>query len=289
MQIVIVSGLSGSGKSVALDTLEDHGARCVDNMPPPLLLDYARWLLRPGAPRAEQAAIGIDARAGAEDLARFPELLAQARALPCEVTVAFLDADDDALLRRYSDTRRRHPLADRAPTLREAVAQERRTLAPVADRADLRLDTSDTNVHQLRVLVRERLARERRPLSVLLQSFAYRRGVPSDSDFVFDSRCLPNPHWVPELRARTGADPAVGDYLDAQPASRRMRDELLSLLRRWLPDFLDASRHYLNVSVGCTGGQHRSVYLVERLAAALRDDRQLAVTVRHRDLDEARP
>lgn len=289
MQIVIVSGLSGSGKSVALDTLEDHGARCVDNMPPPLLLDYARWLLRPGAPRAEQAAIGIDARAGAADLARFPELLEQARALPCEVTVAFLDADDDALLRRYSDTRRRHPLADRAPTLREAVAQERRTLAPVADRADLRLDTSDTNVHQLRVLVRDRLARERRPLSVLLQSFAYRRGVPSDSDFVFDSRCLPNPHWVPELRARTGADPAVGDYLDAQPASRRMRDELLGLLRRWLPDFLDASRHYLNVSVGCTGGQHRSVYLVERLAAALRDDRQLAVTVRHRDLEEARP
>lgn len=288
MQIVIVSGLSGSGKSVALDTLEDHGARCVDNMPPPLLLDYVRWLLRPGAPRAEQAAIGIDARAGAEDLARFPELLERARALPCAVTVAFLDADDDALLRRYSDTRRRHPLADRAPTLREAVAQERRTLAPVADAADLRLDTSDTNVHQLRSLVRERLARARRPLSVLLQSFAYRRGVPNDADFVFDSRCLPNPHWVPELRARTGADAAVGDYLDAQPASRRMRDELLGFLRGWLPDFLAASRHYLNISIGCTGGQHRSVYLVERLAAALRDDRQLAVTVRHRDLEEAR-
>ena len=289
MQIVIVSGLSGSGKSVALDTLEDHGVRCVDNMPPPLLLDYVRWLLRPDAPRAEQAAIGIDARAGTEDLARFPALLEQARALPCEVTVAFLDADDDALLRRYSDTRRRHPLADRAPTLREAVAQERRTLAPIADRADLRLDTSDTNVHQLRVLVRERLARARRPLSVLLQSFAYRRGVPSDSDFVFDSRCLPNPHWVPELRARKGTDPAVGGYLDAQPASRRMRDELLGFLRRWLPDFIDASRHYLNISVGCTGGQHRSVYLVEQLAAALAPDRQLAVTVRHRDLEEAQP
>ena len=289
MQIVIVSGLSGSGKSVALDTLEDHGVRCVDNMPPPLLLDYVRWLLRPDAPRAEQAAIGIDARAGAEDLARFPELLAQARALPCEVTVAFLDADDDALLRRYSDTRRRHPLADRAPTLREAVAQERRTLAPIAERADLRLDTSGTNVHQLRILVRERLVRASRPLSVLLQSFAYRRGVPNDSDFVFDSRCLPNPHWVPELRARKGTDPAVGDYLDAQPACRRMRDELLELLRRWLPDFLDAGRHYLNISVGCTGGQHRSVYLVEQLAAALTDDPQLALTVRHRDLEKEQP
>ena len=289
MQIVIVSGLSGSGKSVALDTLEDHGARCVDNMPPPMLPDYVRWLLRPDPPQAAQAAIGIDARAGAEDLARFPELLEQVRALPCEVTVAFLDADDDALLRRYSDTRRRHPLADCAPTLREAVAQERRTLAPIAERADLRLDTSGTNVHQLRILVRERLVRASRPLSVLLQSFAYRRGVPNDSDFVFDSRCLPNPHWVPELRARKGTDPAVGDYLDAQPACRRMRDELLELLRRWLPDFLDAGRHYLNISVGCTGGQHRSVYLVEQLAAALTDDPQLALTVRHRDLEKEQP
>ena len=285
MRILLVSGLSGSGKSVALDTLEDHGFHCVDNMPPPLLPDYVRAQTQLGT---EQAAIGIDARARAEDLQRLPDLLEEIRAQACATTVIFLDAGTDTLIRRYSDTRRRHPLADQAPTLREAVERERRSLSGLADLAELRIDTSATNVHELRTLLHERIGLDRRPVSILLQSFAYRRGVPSDSDFVFDCRCLPNPHWEPALRARDGTDPAVDDYLSAQDSAQRMRADLERFLGDWIPAFVDANRHFLNVSVGCTGGQHRSVYLVEKLAAHIARDARVALTVRHRDLMGAR-
>ena len=285
MQLVIVSGLSGSGKSVALDTLEDFGAHCVDNMPPTLLLEHAKLLMQPDSRYPRQAAIGMDARALPKDLAGFPSILEQLRELSCEVTVIFLDSDEDTLIRRFSDTRRRHPLADRAPTLREAVRQERDCLATIANLADLRLDTSRTNVHELRTLLHQRLGLDRAPLSVLLQSFAYRRGVPSDSDFVFDSRCLPNPHWVDELRALNGTDPAVRDYLSKQPQAAAMLEDLKKFLDRWIPSFVEASRHYLNISIGCTGGQHRSVYLVERLTEMLSDSDALQVTVLHRDME----
>ena len=285
MRLVIVSGLSGSGKSVALDTLEDFGAHCVDNMPPTLLLEHAKLLMQPDSRYPRQAAIGMDARALPKDLAGFPAILEQLRELPCEVTVIFLDSDEDTLIRRFSDTRRRHPLADRAPTLREAVRQERDCLATIANLADLRLDTSRTNVHELRTLLHQRLGLDRAPLSVLLQSFAYRRGVPSDSDFVFDSRCLPNPHWVDELRALNGTDSAVRDYLSKQPQAAAMLEDLKKFLDRWIPSFVEAGRHYLNISIGCTGGQHRSVYLVERLTEMLSDSDALQVTVLHRDME----
>lgn len=288
MQLVIVSGLSGSGKSVALDTLEDFGAHCVDNMPPTLLLEYATLLMQPDSHYPKQAAIGMDARALPKDLAGFPSILEQLRERSCEVTVMFLDSDEDTLIRRFNDTRRRHPLAARVPTLREAVRQERECLAAIADLADLRLDTSRTNVHELRTLMRQRLNLGRAPLSVLLQSFAYRCGVPSDSDFVFDSRSLPNPHWVDELRTRNGTDSAVRDYLSKQPQAEAMLEDLKTLLDRWIPSFVEAGRHYLNISIGCTGGQHRSVYLVERLAERLPDNTALQITVRHRDM-EGRP
>lgn len=288
MQLVIVSGLSGSGKSVALDTLEDFGAHCVDNMPPTFLLEYVNSLLQPDSPYPKQAAIGMDARAMPKDLADFPAILEKLRALPCETTVMFLDSDENTLIRRFSDTRRRHPLADRVPTLREAVRRERGALAAIANLADLRLDTSRTNVHELRTLLSERLKLDRAPLSVLLQSFAYRCGVPSDSDFVFDSRNLPNPHWVPELRALNGTDAAVRGYLSEQPQAVAMLEDLKTFLNRWIPSFIAASRHYLNISVGCTGGQHRSVYLVECLAGELAHRDGLQLTVRHRDM-EGRP
>ena len=236
----------------------------------------------------EHAGVGIDARADAEDLRQLPRLLEEVRAQTCETTVVFLDADTDTLIRRYSDTRRRHPLADQAPTLREAVECERRSLAGLADLAELRFDTSSTNVHELRTLIHQRLGLERKLVSVLLQSFAYRHGVPSDSDFVFDSRCLPNPHWEAALRARDGTDPAVADYLSAQPAARKMQDDLERFLRDWIPVFIGANRHYLNVSIGCTGGQHRSVYLAEKLAARIADDQRVTLTVRHRDLEGSR-
>ena len=288
MQLVIVSGLSGSGKSVALDTLEDFGAHCVDNMPPTLLLEYVKLLMQPDSHYPKQAAIGMDARALPKDLAGFPSVLKQIRKLPCEVTVMFLDSDEDTLIRRFNDTRRRHTLATQVPTLREAVQQERECLAAIADLADLRLDTSRTNVHELRTLMRQHLNLGRAPLSVLLQSFAYRCGVPSDSDFVFDSRSLPNPHWVDELRTLNGTDPAVRDYLSKQPQADAMLEDLKKLLDRWIPSFVEAGRHYLNISIGCTGGQHRSVYLVERLAERLPDSASLQITVRHRDM-ERRP
>ena len=285
MQIVVVSGLSGSGKSVALDTLEDFGAHCVDNMPPTLLLDYVKLLMLPDSHYPRQAAIAVDARAQPKDLDQFPSILEQLRAMPCEVTVMFLDSDEDTLIRRFSDTRRRHPLANRTPTLREAVQQERECLATIADLADLRLDTSRTNVHELRTLLHQRLQLDRAPLSVLLQSFAYRRGVPSDADFVFDSRCLPNPHWVAELQTLNGTDQAVQDYLSEQPQAKAMLEDLQTFLDRWLPSFIEASRHYLNIAIGCTGGQHRSVYLVEQLARLLSDSVSLQVTVLHRDME----
>ncbi len=283
MRLVIVSGLSGSGKSVALDTLEDFGAHCVDNMPLAFLLEYVTLLTRPDSRYPKRAAIGMDARALPKDLAAFPSILEKLRALPCKVTVLFLDSDEDALIRRYHDTRRRHPLADRFPTLREAVRRERESLAEIASLADLRVDTSRTNVHELRALIRQRLDLGRASLSILLQSFAYRRGVPSDSDFVFDSRGLPNPHWVDELRALDGADPAVRDYLSKQPQANAMLEDLRKFLGRWIPLFLEAGRHYLNISIGCTGGQHRSVYLAERLAESLADGGSLRITVLHRD------
>ena len=285
MQLVIVSGLSGSGKSVALDTLEDFGAHCVDNMPPILLLEYVKLLMQPDSHYPKQAAIGMDARALPKDLSGFPSILEQLREWPCEVTLMFLDSDEDTLIRRFNDTRRRHPLAAQVPTLREAVRRERECLATIAGLADLRLDTSRTNVHELRTLMRQRLNLGRAPLSVLLQSFAYRCGVPSDSDFVFDSRSLPNPHWVDELRTLNGTDPAVRDYLSKQPQADAMLEDLKNLLDRWIPSFVEAGRHYLNISIGCTGGLHRSVYLVERLAELFSDSVSLQITVLHRDLE----
>ncbi len=283
MHFFIISGLSGSGKSVALGTLEDHGAHCVDNLPPSLLLEYARGLMREDSPYPKQAAIGMDARSLPEVQA-LPEVLRQLRDMACAVTVVFLDADNDVLIRRYNDTRRRHPLAEQAPTLRDAVQQERDCLAELAEIADWRLDTSHTNIHELRAMLRKRLNLDGAPVSVLLQSFAYRRGVPSDSDFVFDSRCLPNPHWVPELRARNGTEQEVHAYLSAQTPVTEMLEGIYRFLQCWLPAFLEASRHYLNISIGCTGGQHRSVYLVEQLAQRFSDDTRLHLTVRHRDL-----
>ena len=205
--------------------------------------------------------------------------------MSCEVTVLFLDSDEDTLIRRFSDTRRRHPLAQRVPTLRKAVQQERECLAAIANLADLRLDTSRTNVHELRTQLRQCLKLDRAPLSVLLQSFAFRYGVPSDADFVFDSRCLPNPHWIADLRSLNGTDAAVQDYLSGQPQATAMLEDLQSFLSRWVPSFIEASRHYLNIAVGCTGGQHRSVWMAEQLAQLLSGDDSLEVTVQHRDME----
>lgn len=284
MHILLISGLSGSGKSIALGTLEDHGIHCIDNMPPPLLPDYVRTQMELGT---EQTAIAIDARARTEDLEQLPQLLEKIHGMACKTTVVFLDASTETLIRRYSDTRRRHPLADQVPTLREAVERERLSLTTLANLADLRFDTTNTDVHELRSQILQRLAIERKPISVLLQSFAFRNGCPSDSDFVFDCRALPNPYWDLELRGRDGMDLAVADFLSSEPKVQKMQEDLERFLRDWIPAFIDANRYYLNISIGCTGGRHRSVYMVEQLATRITDIPQIHSAVRHRDLKKS--
>lgn len=281
MRLAIISGLSGSGKSVALATLEDAGFYCIDNLPVALLEAFGAHITDAG--QSGRYAVGIDARNRPEDLARFPDILAglESRNITCEIV--FLDAEHDTLLKRFSETRRRHPLSGPDVPLGEAITGERELLMPLLERADLTLDTTHTTVHQLREIVRERLARAPHSLSLLLESFGYKHGTPPDADFVFDARCLPNPHWQPDLRPLTGRDAAVADYLAGSDLVGDYLEQVRAFLAHWLPAFQRENRSYLTIAIGCTGGQHRSVYLVERLAEAFREQ-GLATTVRHREL-----
>ncbi len=283
MKLVIVSGLSGSGKSIALHVLEDLGYYCIDNLPVGMLPGLAEQLRqRPG--HADPVAVGIDARNLVDDLQRFPGILARLRQAGVDAEVLFLEAEDATLLKRFSETRRRHPLSSSDTPLAEAIVQERRLLEPVAGEARLHIDTTQTNVHQLRDLIRQRVAGTADGhLSLLFESFGFKHGVPVDADFVFDVRCIPNPHWVPELRSLTGRDQAVVDYLEAHPEARQMYENIRDFLDTWIPRFEADNRSYMTVAVGCTGGQHRSVYMVERLSAHFRQQRS-GVLSRHREL-----
>jgi len=283
MKLVIVSGLSGSGKSIALHVLEDLGYYCIDNLPVGMLPGLAEQLRqRPG--HADPVAVGIDARNLIDDLQRFPGILARLRQAGVDAEVLFLEAEDATLLKRFSETRRRHPLSSSDTPLAEAIVQERRLLEPVAGEARLHIDTTQTNVHQLRDLIRQRVAGTAEGhLSLLFESFGFKHGVPVDADFVFDVRCIPNPHWVPELRSLTGRDQPVVDYLEAHPEARQMYENIRDFLDTWIPRFEADNRSYMTVAVGCTGGQHRSVYMVERLSAHFRQQRS-GVLSRHREL-----
>jgi len=285
MKLIIVSGLSGSGKSVALNALEDAGYYCVDNLHLGLLSAFVRQLMAPRMPLYELAAVGVDVRSGLEELDHFDDIMAEIRTQGVEAQILFLRADEDILLRRFSETRRKHPLARKGMPLVEALRLERSLLARIAVRADLTLDTTRTNVHQLTHLIRDRVEQAGGDaLSLLFQSFGFKHGSPVDSDFVFDVRCLPNPYWEPRLRALTGRDPDVGAYLDEHAVVQEMFDSLRDFLERWIPCFEAEHRSYMTVSLGCTGGQHRSVYLAERLAAHFRQTRGLNVSTRHREL-----
>ncbi len=284
MKLVIVSGMSGSGKSVALHTLEDIGFYCIDNLPVGLLADFGRHMTEQDSKSADRYAVGIDARNGAEDLSRFPHILDELEALGIRSEILFLRAAYTTLIKRFSETRRRHPLSLPNTSLEEAIQREAELLAPIRERADLVIDTTATNVHQLRELVRERLDRRADArLSLLFVSFGFKHGVPKDADYVFDVRCLPNPHWEPRLRPLTGRDADVQRYLEAQPSVERMYTQIRDFVEEWLPSFEREGRSYLTVAVGCTGGQHRSVYLTERLAEHFRQ-RSDNVIVRHREL-----
>ena len=247
--VIIVSGLSGSGKSVALKTFEDLDYYCVDNLPVELLPSFVRSLMRDDA-LPQKIAVGI--------------ALAD---LGLEGTLLFFDASDDVLLRRYSDTRRKHPLAHFGLSLPESIARERDITAPLRVEADVVIDTSALNVHQLRRrIIAEFALNTSTSLSLLFESFAYKRGVPADADFVFDARVLPNPHWNPHLRPLSGRDSGVRDYLDAQPEVSEYVGQVNAFLDTWLPRLRGETRSYVTIAFGCTGGKHRSVYLAERLA-----------------------
>lgn len=284
MRLAIVSGLSGAGKTVALRQFEDLGWFCIDNLPLGLVQPLVAHAIAYPGPRFERVALGVDARAHPREIEDFPRLLDSLKNQQVSVRVLFLTADDEVILRRYGETRRRHPLVEPEFTLAEAIAHERRLLKPIADLADDALDTSRLNPHELRAAVQARLPESSQPrLSVTLLSFGYRNGVPDGVDVVFDARCLPNPHWEPELRALSGLDAPVIAYLDARDEVREYVEDIRAWLERWLPAFSAQDRTYLTVAIGCTGGRHRSVYLVERLAERLRGGP--AITVKHRDLN----
>lgn len=288
MRLIVVSGLSGSGKSVALDMLEDLDFYCVDNIPAGLLPGFVAYTVRTSETAYAHTAVGVDARNRPEDLVGVPDLLESLRhgGVACEML--FLRAAKETLLKRFSETRRRHPLSREGVGLLEALEQEERLLAPLANAADLAVDTSRLSVHELRELIRERIVeRPGAGPSLLFESFAYRHGVPDDADFVFDARALPNPYWEPSLRDLTGRDEAVARFLDREAEVGRFFDDVRGFVERWLPSLVRSNRSYLTVAVGCTGGQHRSVYLAERLATHFRGAAGQAL-VRHRDLASRR-
>ncbi|HYG05576.1 MAG TPA: RNase adapter RapZ [Stenotrophomonas sp.] len=283
--LVIVSGLSGSGKSVAMKTFEDLDYYCSDNLPVELLPDFVRSRLRDQALGDQRLAVGIDVR-GRTDLAQLTRWRAAAQEYGISVTVLFFEATDETLLKRYADTRRRHPLSHLGLSLPEAIARERELTEPLRLQADAIVDTTGLNVHQLRRRVVTEFALGRsNTLSLLFESFAYKRGVPAEADFVFDARVLPNPHWDPELRPLSGRDAGVRDYLEQQPDVVRYTGQIIDLLDTWLPRLSNDTRSYVTIAFGCTGGKHRSVYLAERMAQHARDQGWPEVATFHRELD----
>ena len=283
--LIIVSGLSGSGKSVALRTLEDQDYYCVDNLPAELLTDFVRNMAQAASPRA-RLAVGIDVRNVSSDLSRMGEWLSAVAALGYDHRLVFFDTSDEVLVKRYSETRRRHPLSHQGLPLSAAIALERARLRPLRALADLIIDSSQTNVHQLRKSVLTELEPSLAPrVTLLFESFAYKNGVPADADFVFDARCLPNPHWDPKLRPLSGKDAPVREHLDADDAVREYVGQVAGFLDAWLPRFESETRSYVTIAFGCTGGRHRSVYLAEKLARHFRERDREDVLTHHRELE----
>ena len=277
MQLILITGLSGSGKSVALNVLEDSGYYYVDNLPLQLLQQTVEVL---AASRQERAALSINLRS-ARELAGLPGQLADFRKRGHDVRVLFLEAKTDTLIKRFSETRRRHPLADDKLTLTECIERERELLAEIADHAH-RVDTSDLGPSTLRDWIKDFVGLPHAGLTLLFESFGFKHGLPLNADLVFDARCLPNPNYDPRLRPLTGRDRPVIEFLEADPAAQKMLEDIRRFVADWLPAFERDNRSYLTVAVGCTGGQHRSVYLVETLAGLFRSRTQ--VLVRHREI-----
>ncbi|MGB1158598.1 MAG: RNase adapter RapZ [Porticoccaceae bacterium] len=284
MRLVVISGRSGSGKTSALNILEDVGFTCIDNMPSSLLPELVHQLKIDSSNRERQLAVGIDARNLVGDLSGIPKTLEQIERVGVAVDVIFLKARSSDLLRRYSETRRKHPLSNDNVGLKEAIDLEKKLLAPIADIADRVIDSSGLSLHQLRDLIRNTVVpNAHETMSILFQSFGFKRGMPNDADFVFDVRCLPNPYWKAELRTQTGNDAGVIQFLEGQVDVASMLADIIGYLTRWIPKFQSNNRSYLTVAIGCTGGQHRSVYIANRLHEHFAKQHQ-AVQIMHKEL-----
>ena len=288
MKLVIISGLSGSGKTVALHTLEDENYYCVDNLPIGLLPQFIDRILSRRVQLYDNIAVGVDARSDAEDLRDFNTIFEWIRQRDAEteieIEIIYMQAELETLIKRFSDTRRKHPLTKKGLPLSEAIEVERNLLKDVALKANLYIDTTTTNIHELRNYIRERVARRNKAsLSLMFHSFGFKNGAPADSDFVFDVRCLPNPHWEPNLRMLTGQDPDVISFLEEQDDVKQMLEQIKSFLNFVIPKFSKQNRHYLTVSIGCTGGHHRSVYIAETLHKDFREHMD-NVSIHHREL-----
>jgi UPF0042 nucleotide-binding protein len=270
VRLVVVSGFSGSGKSVALHALEDLGFYCVDNIPAGLLYALIEHIRERQDSEFESVGVGLDARNRPDDINKVPGLIQSLRESGVNAELLFLQANDEVLMSRFSETRRKHPLSIDGAGLREAIAEERNLLGSMINAADLLIDTSQTSAHTLRENIRKRVGdREPHKLSILVESFGYKHGLPADADFVFDVRCLPNPYWDPRLRHQCGKDEDVKAFLAGESDVAKMIDDIAAFLETWIVKYQDFQRSYLTVAIGCTGGQHRSVYIAERLAEKL--------------------
>ncbi|MCB1670132.1 MAG: RNase adapter RapZ [Gammaproteobacteria bacterium] len=283
MKLLIISGRSGSGKSTVLHILEDRGYYCIDNLPASLLPSLADRLTSDSS-AATKVAVSIDARNIYADLQNVPRIIEQLKQKDLSIDIIFLDANSHTLLRRFSESRRKHPLSNDKVGLREAIDKETELLEAISLMASLNIDTSAMSLHELRDAIKCRIVEQSDVgLALLFQSFGYKNGIPVDADIVYDVRCLPNPYWEAPLRALTGRDEKVIDYLDSQPEVQYMFSDIKEYLQKWLPRFEENNRSYITVAIGCTGGQHRSVYLCEKLGQFFREQIK-NVQIRHREL-----
>ena len=288
MRLIIVSGLSGSGKSVALRLLEDLDFYCIDNIPVRLLRAFISEMADRDDYSIENIGVGLDVRSRSSDMAAIPDLMRTLRQAGTTVELLFLQADTEVIFKRFGETRRKHPLTDQNTSLEEAIAKERSLLGPVINAADLIIDTSATNVYELREQIRNRIGlRGRGALSIQIESFGYKHGLPANADFVFDVRCLPNPYWEPSLQVLNGTDAAVIEFLDSQPLVQEMIADITEFLETWIPRYRTFERAYLTIAIGCTGGQHRSVYIAEAVARRLARTHG-EIRARHNELPDAR-
>lgn len=282
MDFVIVSGLSGSGKTMALNTLEDQGYYCIDNLPLELL---KALFLSPSIIQRDKVAIGVDVRSNKAGLSHLPEDVTNIRQEGHKITLIYLHAEKEILLKRYNETRRKHPLTTHEVGLSKALEIEIKLMQPIRLAAGLEIDTTFTNIYQLASFLRERVCKTtQRKLSLMFQSFGFKHGIPASTDFIFDVRCLPNPYWVNEIRMHNGTEKPISEWLETHDDVAEMRHDIISFTKKWMPSFIENQRAYLTISIGCTGGRHRSVYITEHLGNFFKCDQSTDITIFHREL-----